>query len=198
MRFAAAVAVALLFGVSPALAQPSATPPVAWQPPPAESHTHRYGTKIALVDGISFGAMLVGVVMFANGLDPDGGSDDDEVLLGAGLMIGGMAGYTFGGPAVHGAQGNKTGAWKSFGLRVGLPFLGAAIGESMKREECQIDYCTTEDSGESEGLFAVGVLTAMVVDWFVLARVERTNPGYVPYATTNRAGDVTFGIAGGF
>jgi hypothetical protein len=197
MRLAVPVAVALLLGGSPALAQPSLTPSES-QAPPAESYTHRYGKKIALVDGISFGAMLVGVVMVASSFDGPGGGDEDEMALGGVLMIGGAAGYAFGGPIVHGANGNEWGAWKSFGLRAGLPFLGAAIGESMKQEVCELDYCTTEDNGETESLFAVGVLTAMVVDWFVLAKVERKNPGYLPYATTNRAGDVTFGVAGGF
>jgi hypothetical protein len=199
MRLAAVVAATLaLFrlGVSPALAQPSATPPMAWQQPPAESYTHEYGTKIALVDGLSLGLVVVGVMTFAGGINESG--SDDDLVIGGMLMVGGMAGYVFGGPMVHGAKGNKTGAWKSIGLRVGLPFLGAAIGESMKKEECQIDYCTTSDNGESESLFAVGVLTAMVIDWFVLAKVEKRTSAYTPIVTPVRDGGMTFGIAGSF
>ena len=198
MRLAATVAAVALLGpaASPALAQPSMTQPTEWQEPPAESYTHRYGKKVALVDGLSFGLALVGVMTFAGGINNS--DSDDDLVIGGVLMIGGMAGYAFGGPAVHGAQGNKSGAWKSFVLRVGLPFVGAAIGESMKKEECQIDTCTISDNGETESLFAVGVVTAMVVDWLVLAKVERKTPGYLPYATTSRDGDVTFGIAGGF
>jgi hypothetical protein len=206
MRLVAAVAaVALLPGVSPALAQPSVTPPVPapyqyqpapWQQP-GPTETHRYGSTIALVDGLSFGAMLVGAIMFASGIN-SGEDNEDDAATGALLMIGGMAGYALGGPIVHGTKGNRSGAWTSFALRLGLPMVGAAIGESMHDTRCQGDYCYEEDNGEGASLAGVGIVTAMVVDWFVLAKVQRPTHAYVPYATTGRDGDVTVGLAGSF
>jgi hypothetical protein len=205
MRLSAAVTVALLLGVSPALAQPSRTPPVPapyqvqpapWQPPPlGATETHRYGSKIALADGLSFGAMLVGVVVLVSNIDDS--NDEGDAALGAALMIGGAAGYAFGGPLIHSSEGNRSGAWKSFALRVGLPLLGSAIGEAMREQQCGPDYCT-ENTGPSGSLGGVGVVTAMVVDWFVLARVERPVYGYAPYAATGRDGGVTVGLAGAF
>lgn len=199
MRVAAAVTVALLLGASPAFAQPSRTPPVQapyqYQPAPypyqpaGPTRTHRYGAKIAVADALSFGAMLVGVIMLVSTIDTE--DSDDDVTVGAVLMLGGAAGYVLGGPIVHSSEGNKSGAWKSVGLRLGLPLLGGVIGEAMRDESSGDD-----DAGAS--LSGIGILTAMVVDWFVLAKVERPVPGYLPYATTNRDGDVTFGLAGSF
>jgi len=207
MRPAAAVAVtvALLLGVSPALAQPSQTPPVQqpyqYVPPPGQpgpTDTHRYGTKIALVDGLSFGAMMIGVVVLVTSLtEYDNGGDDGDAALGVALMIGGAGGYLFGGPLVHSSQGNTSGAWKSFGLRLGLPLVGGLIGEAMRKQECNGDYCT-ESSGPGDSLSGIGVLSAMVIDWFVLAKVERPAAGYVPYATTTANGGAAFGLAGTF
>ena len=197
------VAVALLLGVTPALAQPSRTAPVPppyqyqpapWQqPPPGATETHRYGTKVALADGLSFGAMLVGVVILASSFD-DG--DDDGAAVGVVLMIGGAGGYVFGGPLVHNSEGNTSGAWKSLGLRLGLPLLGGAIGAAMRDRECGPDYCY-ENEGPGDSLAGIGVITAMVVDWFLVAQVERP-VRYAPYATTGADGDFAFGVAGSF
>jgi hypothetical protein len=208
MRLAAAVTVAIVLGVSPALAQPSQTPPEIspsqyqpepWPTPPVmEPRTHRYGAKVALVDGLSVGAFVVGGILFAGSAFNSGPDEEDDMILGFGLMLGGIAGYAIGGPVVHGWKGNKSGAWKSVGLRLGLPLLGVAIAEIAQTPHCEGDVCYEEDEGLGLGLAGLGMLSAMVIDWFVLAKVERREQTYVPYATTNRGGGVTLGLAGAF
>jgi hypothetical protein len=205
-RLAAVVAVAAVLGVSPALAQPSRTPPVdptpaapapyAYAPGPlAEStHTERYGTTIALVDGASFLAIIVGAIVFAGAVttscDDCSGEDDGDAALGVILMVGGVGGYYLGGPLVHNSKGNSSGAWKSLGARVLLPLAGSLIAAGA-------DDPDTSDAAAS--LSAVGVLGAMVLDWFVFAKREvRDPPTWGPYARSISGGGGVVGLGGTF
>jgi hypothetical protein len=204
MRLAAAVAVASVLGVSPALAQPSRTPPVdttpaapspyAYAPPPepyTTTHTERYGSTIALVDGASFLAIIVGAMLVIGAEDcldcPDDG-DDSDTALGVILMIGGVGGYYLGGPLVHNSKGNSSGAWKSLGARVLLPLAGSLIAASGEDND---DAAAT--------LSSLGVVSAMVLDWFVFAKHEvRDRPTWGPYARSVSGGGGVVGLGGTF
>jgi hypothetical protein len=207
MRLAAAVAVASVLGVSPALAQPSRTPPAdttpvapgiapyayAPQPEPyTTTHTERYGTTIALVDGASFLAIIVGAMIVVGaateGCDECTDGDDSDVALGAILMIGGVGGYYLGGPLVHNSKGNSSGAWKSLGARVLLPLAGTLIAAG-----------SDENDDAAASLSGVGVLGAMVLDWFVFAKHEvRDQPTWGPYAKSLSGGGGVVGLGGTF
>jgi hypothetical protein len=198
MRLAAAVAVASVLGVSPALAQPSRTAPAApapyaYQPGPGygyETTTERYGTTIALVDGASFLAIILGAMLVIGSEEcidcPDDG-DDSDVALGAILMIGGVGGYYLGGPLVHNSKGNSSGAWKSLGARVLLPLAGSLIAAG-----------SDDNDDEAASLTGVGILGAMVLDWFVFAKREVRGPSYGPYARSLSGGGGVVGLGGTF
>jgi len=176
MRLPVAVLLACSLAAGPAFAQPSETPPAyaPLQPAPPATHVETYGGTIAVVDGLSFGALLAGATIFVMEIDRDD-VDDSSVGFGAALMIAGAGGYLFGGPLVHNSKGNTSGAWKSFAGRLVLPLLGSAIGSAA------------EDSEVGGSLSSLGVLSAMVLDWFVFARHEvRDEPRWVPYAAHTR------------
>jgi hypothetical protein len=203
-RLAAVVAVAAVLGVSPALAQPSRTPPAdtapvapapyAYQPGPMPetTHTERYGTTIALVDGASFLAIIVGAVLFVGAVGEDCedcvGDDDGDAALGVILMVGGVGGYYLGGPLVHNSKGNSSGAWKSLGARVLLPLAGSLIAAGGD-----------EHGDAAASLSGLGILAAMTLDWFVFAKREvRTQPTWGPYAKSLSGGGGVVGLGGTF
>lgn len=193
---AAAVAVALLLGVSPAHAQPSATPPVQWTPAPAYGvqpsykRTKRYGMKTAAADALSVGAMFVGALMVATAYDESDYDSDDTEVLGGVLLVGGAIGMFVGAPLVHLSQDNSSSAWKSLGLRVGVPMAIGLVASST-------DDADAEDAMASlAGLAFIGVV---VLDWAVLSKVEvvETVPVY-PYGAPAPGGGYTVGLGGAF
>ncbi len=202
-----------------ARAQPGNTPPGGAPPPPsvyvpptvgtAPTRTERYGTKIATVDALAGGLVMVGALVLVAGFaasydDSEGGGSDGEgtFLLGLGMMIGGVGVYAFGPAYVHVKHDNSSSAWKSVALRLGLPALGGMIGEAMSRTTCDAQgYCYENNDGAGGALSSLGIVAAMVIDWTVLAKhqVPQTPPSYYPYAApvaTGRGG--TLGIAGAF
>jgi hypothetical protein len=199
---AALVAVASLLAVSPALAQPGATPP--GPPPPAPEpaaapapyghappprRTKHYGTTIALVDGASLAATIFGAYLV---VEAAFGGDDTNGGLGVVLMVGGGVGWLVGGPLVHRSEGNGSGAWTSLGLRVGAPLAASLITEAACSRNSECD-------GMLRALPGVAMLGVMVVDWFVLAETEvAVAPPVYPYAAPTRYGGATFGLVGSF
>src|SRR5436190_16043433 len=69
-----------------------------------------YGEQIIAVDGVALGAIISGLA------------------LHPALALGGGALYAFGPPIVHLAHDNPTRAAGSFGLRIGAPLVGGALG----------------------------------------------------------------------
>jgi hypothetical protein len=116
------------------------------------------------------------------------------VATGAVMMIGGSIGLMVGGPIVHYQKGNGSAVWKSLALRVGLPLIGSAIGEAMRSEDCSGDVCNETNSGVGSSLGGIGLLTAMAIDWFVLAKHSVTVYGPAPYVATGRDGGLSFGL----
>jgi hypothetical protein len=206
------VTVATLLAASPAFAQPGQTPPTppppptsVQQPPPAYPmtmrRTKRYGTKIATVDGLSVGGILVGAIVFAFSVteDFDDNGDDDAdagVVIGAGLMIAGGLGLLFGGPLIHNREGNTSGAWKSLGIRVGIPLLGGLLVGALTDETCDAgDEQCNRGAETASSLVGLAWIAGIVVDWFYLARVTVDAPVY-PYAAPSPYGGVSLGLVG--
>lgn len=203
---------ALAFCATTAHAQPGNTPPAGSPPPPPTygpapvyappppvtgTHTVRYGTTIAGVDALAGGLFLLGtIVLLGEAFDESG--DDDNAYLGVGMMIGGMGVYAFGPAYVHSKKGNQSGAWKSVGLRFGLPLLGLTLGQAMSTQECDEYGCYDDGDDAAGSLFGLGILTAMVIDWAVLAKVDRPNAAYYPYASATSGGGGVAGLAGSF
>lgn len=82
-------------------------------------------------------------------------------------------GLILGGPAVHALNGQSKRAWRSLGLRVGLPFAGALLGYGVALDRC--GQPNARCSGlEGMALVGLGVgagwLTASLVDAIYLAR----------------------------
>jgi hypothetical protein len=93
------------------------------------------------------------------------------------LILGGMAGYTFGGPVIHAAHGHWDKAGYSLGLRV-APVAGAiGIGSAL-------------DAGEATPLLVGGAaLTGMVLDSALLGyetvAVDAAKVSLAPHYDTN-------------
>jgi hypothetical protein len=191
-----AVAVTMLAVAAPAAAQaPGDTPPTgapgASVDPyrlapsyarPAEqvvTVTHTYRGHVLLSDLAAFGV--------AAGLQSEHGAQ-----LGALIYVAGPA-------AVHVAHGNSRAAWKSVGLRLGLPALGAMAGVAvMAAADCEGIFCAPIGIVYGGGL---GMASAMIVDWAFLAKKtepRRPGAGWVPTAAVTPDGSVAFGAVGRF
>ncbi len=210
MRVVIAGVFALLMIAGPVRAQPGRTPvgpPQAYAPQgyapqaPPVTYTKRYGSTIALADAASVAAIVVGTILIVSAAfsdyDCDYDCDDDSGSVGLGvvLMIGGSAGYVFGGPLIHNYHGNGSASGKSIALRLGLPLAGALAGAALSAgdESC---YDCDDYSG---GLSALGVISAMVIDWTVLAKKQvRVDAPVVPYAAPMHGGGMTLGVGGTF
>jgi hypothetical protein len=205
MRLAAIVLVVCSLA-SAARAQPGQTPPAppapySYQPPPQPqpaTRTERYGTTIALVDGLSMAAVVIGAVIFVGSVVEDDDSSGSDGALGAAIMIGGGVSMFVGGPYVHYRKGNSSGAWQSLGLRIGLPLVGSLIGVAMQ-DECADngEPCDDETGGSLGG---IGFLAAMAIEGFVLAKreVAVTYAYPTPYVAPAPGGGLTLGLGGRF
>lgn len=76
--------------------------------------------------------------------------------------------YLFGGPAVHLSEGEGLKSLGSFGMRLGFPILGAVLFLASTSENAYKDG-SAEAFGAVVGGILVGMLSAIVVDAFVLA-----------------------------
>jgi hypothetical protein len=157
-------------------------------PAPATTHTERYGATIALVDGLSMAAVVAGLVVAVSQIDSS--SDEDETFPIV-LVLGGCAGYVLGGPLVHHYKHNDRSAWISLGLRLGLPTLGSVIGASATRND-------PDGSGAGGSLASLGLVSAMVIDWVVLAKHQVADVAVMPYVSPNPGGGMSAGLGGRF
>lgn len=204
VRVVIAGVLAVLWMARPAMAQPGRTPigpPQAYAPPDAPTtYTKRYGTSMALADAASTAAVLVGAVIVIGsvlGCIDECDGNDGAADVGVALMIGGAAGYVFGGPLIHTSQGNRSGAGKSIALRLGLPLAGALVGAALDKDCSGDDVC--ESNPISGYLTALGVVSAMVTDWVVFAKKEVwVGPPVMPYAAPMAGGGMTIGLGGSF
>jgi hypothetical protein len=115
--------------------------------------TRWYGWQIIPID-----AAALGVIAVALALGEDAVPAPAVIALGA---------YAVGGPIVHLVHGRPLIALGSFGLRVGMPAVGALVGSAG--ENCKDDKCTGGWPTAVGGL--VGAITAMSLDAALLAHV---------------------------
>jgi hypothetical protein len=147
--------IALGLSGSPAQAQPSLTPEALATPAPApQVRTEHYGLWVMAAD-------LGGVAASY--------ATETPLFLGT---------YLLAAPAVHLLHGNGKAALGSFGLRVGLPFVGFAVGSMLS--DCgwaDGDYCMPDR--RLAGV-VIGTGTALLADWLLLARKTRREPAPPP------------------
>jgi hypothetical protein len=135
---------------------------------------HWYGYQTLASDGLALGAMFLGSAIAASSEGSGNGAGGvGAVLAGAGVLT-----YMGGGAVVHGFHGRTGAAVASVGMRVGLPFLGGAIGAATAHcssDHDGLDFCPLPQV--VVGAFLGGV-TAMVADGALLSHesIQRT-PG---------------------
>lgn len=153
------LATAVLAGGRVARAQAPGQTPAYVAPPTAAveyesvTTTERYGYQIAMADG----AALLSAFAIEHG--------------GGGAMIGI---YLAGGPIIHFAHGQLGRGFLSFGLRVGLPYLGMMAGAAEADRSCADSDEFLCGLGDIVLGGAIGALTASVIDWTLLARKTTT------------------------
>lgn len=114
-----------------------------------------YGWQLMAVDAASIAMLTLG---------PSVAADESEEQA---AVITGLAGYALGAPAVHLAHQDDWTSLESVGLRVGLPLAGFLGGGLVG--------IVADDSSGYGAMFgalfglAVGVVSAMVIDYTVLA-----------------------------
>jgi hypothetical protein len=155
--------VSILFGLisTTAVAHAQDAPPPAFLPgsgqiASAESHVtvrESYAWQVILVDAASVALVLS--------------------LQEKPLMLG-LSGFALGAPLIHAMHGNPGSAIASAGLRVGLPWLGFKAGTAS--------YEPQENDGlemavlPGLALGAIGVISAVVIDWGFLSWDEQRVP----------------------
>lgn len=152
-----------------AATSPMAPAPWAWAPPPPPRRVERevsYAHQTLIADGIA-AAFFIGA---ARQQEPMG-----TVLL----VMAGVDVYALGAPIVHLANRRYATALKSFGLRMGLPMLGAMIGGKVAPSEQTL--CDGETSCDSQGSSAgvaigalLGATAAVILDAKYLAKKRVT------------------------
>jgi hypothetical protein len=154
------------------LARPGDVPPLpeaAPSRPPASPVTPRYGWQTFLADMGSTSLVVAGMA----------------TQSAAGIAIG-CGAYLVGGPIVHVAHDNTTGALGSLGIRIFVPlataFLGAAVADVGRHS------ADTVGVGAGVGL-ATGLVAATAFDALVLAKEPRDKPP--PEPTSRSASRVT-------
>lgn len=161
-----------------ARAQAPGETPARERPAPVK----RYGWKIAAADVVAIGLMAAGAVKM---------TDDDEgwgpFAIGAGVVM-----YVADGAIVHARRGHSGKAATSVALRVLVPVaacgLGALAGSPGNDREGPFGSIL----GGMAGL-GIGTVTALAIDWLVLAKETHVTPVVQP-----TSGGATFGLAGSF
>ena len=152
-----------------ALAQPALTAPSA----PPVTTTEWYGWQVAAADGAALG---IGIA-----------SEQPEIALG----------WIGTGAAVHAVHHHYGRAVLSVGMRLGLPILGMAIGESSAKG-CNGDLC---DLGPTLAGGLVGMGAAEIIDLVQSTDEHEVLPApsrsWTPVASVRHGGG-TLGIAARF
>lgn len=178
-------ALMLALATSPARAQPSLAAETPAAPPPLQYvRTTHYGLWVMAVDVAGFAAAL--------------GTENPNILVGS---------YLFAAPSVHLLYGNYKTALGSFGLRAGLVFGGALVGNALAGCDGEDGMCMP--LGALLG-GVVGAGAALLTDWVLLSekttRVYATPPALLragslranPDLQVGHTGSVLLGLRGSF
>lgn len=141
----------------PLVVTPASTEPLAATAPDRELESYRL--PLALTDTASLVLIVVGV------------AGENEGTAGLGTL-----GYALAGPIFHGAHGHGSRVGASLALRIGLPLMGALIGEHLGRHHhyhCDFDEICDESSEQAGAGKFLGMLGAVIIDdVFVTQPVE--------------------------
>ena len=170
------VMVALILWTSSAYAEAPQSP---------QTRTERYGTTIAICDGIS-AAMLGGGIALTMASDGGGG----RALGIIGIVVGG-GGYLWASPIVHRMRGRDELYKIDIGMRVLIP--GLAAGIAAGTASCPNDDKSC-DSKTRTILFAGGVGMAVTTAFDIVFFAKQQ----VPYAAPVAGGGMVLGVAGAF
>lgn len=163
-----AAAVTVLLATSLAYADPPGmTPEVAPAPQPAQPGDR----GVPGYRGWTLGADAAAVGLLLVAADRE-----DE-----GLAKLSLATYLLGAPLVHVMKDRPTRGLTSLGLRVGLPIVGAMLGEALHSEpQCEsgYDYVDCSDGPSDEAVLGVvvGIIAASAIDSVYLAKGEAPKP----------------------
>jgi len=164
--------------------------------PPTVTREVSYAHQTLAVDGIAAALITAGALQ-------------NNPYTALPLILVGAEVYGFGPPVVHFANGETGKGFLSFGLRLGLPMLGAMVGGRLGPKRmvlCDSPAgvgCSGSGSGDSPvGLVigvSVGALAAAIIDASYLAhkRVVTLAPQFAPTVSYNQTG-FSVGLGGSF
>lgn len=110
--------------------------------------------------------------------------DCEEMGSGPVMMLGVLA-YASWGPLGHADQGSRPRAVASGALRIGLPLAGVALAQKLDR-----------DTGTTLAFAAGGMVSATMIDWFVLGLPARVAKPPVSIYVAPADGGAIAGISG--
>jgi hypothetical protein len=127
-----------------------------------------YGYQTLLSDFLSTTLFAAGVATFDLRFDIGGGGQrrSGSSDVPGMLLLAGMTGYAFGGPAIHAAHGHRVNAGYSLGLRVGSVAAAAGIATAI------------DDPAVGPFVLLSAPLVAMILDTGLLA--HETVPAEAP------------------
>lgn len=135
------------------------------------------------MDGITAG-------LFVGSIESRGAASDR-------LLEVALAGLVVGAPVVHLLHHRWASAGSSLVFRLGLPVVGAWIGEKIGPSREQCGDCDAQDQHAYQG-FAVGVIAAMALDtWLLAGEDDSRAPSIVPSVRAANGG-VSLGLGGRF
>lgn len=166
--------------------------PAPYAPPVQVTREVSYAHQTLIADGIA-GALVIGGALQR---DPYGA----VVLAALGADV-----YLLGAPIVHFANRQFMGGLKSLGVRVGLPMLGAVVGNLVGPKDavaCDVGGSCPDPEDSTIGLVVgagFGALAAIAIDarYFARKRVTTLAPSWAPTVGYSRAG-LTVGVGGSF
>ena len=150
----------------------------------AETRTERYGTTIAIADGISVAFLGTGVYLIAT--NDSGGARTVGILS----TIVGAGGYVWASPIVHHLRDRAELAKIDIGLRIFIPGLSAGIAAGVA--SCPNDEKSCAEKTRTILIAGgIGIAATTALDIAIFAKRE------VPYVAPTPGGAVV-GLAGSF
>jgi hypothetical protein len=168
------------------------TPYAPYPPPVQVTREVSYAHQTLISDGLAGALIIAGALQ----KDPYGA----VVLVAFGADV-----YALGAPIVHFANRQFGAGFKSLGVRLGLPLLGAMLGNQVGPKDavkCGGDPSCSDSEDSTLGVLvgaSVGVLAAVAIDarYFARKRVTSFAPAFAPTVGYSRAG-LTVGLGGSF
>jgi hypothetical protein len=155
--------------VDPPVASASLAEDAATPAPSTEVVEPGYHLELAALDAAALAVGATGAWLASN----------DSTASGNALAVAGFVTYAYGGPILHGLNRGTSHGFGSWGLRAGIPVVGALVGYAAagscdESGEGILGDCFLHGVEEAAIGFAVGIPIAMVVDNALLAGPRTT------------------------